>query len=81
MISCLMWNIYLYFIILKLFTNFQNIIFFVKIVANASLSKSNLDLSMINSECQDLFKRKLFVGNYVAISKLFFFASHGKINV
>jgi hypothetical protein len=24
-ISCLMWNIYLYFIILKLFTNFQNI--------------------------------------------------------
>ena len=32
-----MWNIYLYFIILKLFTNFQNIIFLVKIVANASL--------------------------------------------
>jgi hypothetical protein len=27
-------NIYLYFIILKLFTNFQNIIFWVKIVAN-----------------------------------------------
>jgi hypothetical protein len=25
MISCLMWKIYLYFIILKLFTNFQNI--------------------------------------------------------
>ena len=59
----------------------KHIIFFVKIVANASLSKSNLDLSMINSECQDLFKRKLFVGNYVAISKLVFFASHGKINV
>jgi hypothetical protein len=33
-ISCLMRNIYLYFIILKLFTNFQNIIFWVKIVAN-----------------------------------------------
>jgi hypothetical protein len=33
-----MWNIYLYFIILKLFTNFQNIIFGVKIVANASLN-------------------------------------------
>jgi hypothetical protein len=33
-----MWNIYLYFIILKLFTNFQNIyIFMVKIVGNASL--------------------------------------------
>ena len=32
-----MWNMYLYFIILKLFTNFQNIIFLVKIVANASL--------------------------------------------
>jgi hypothetical protein len=32
-----MWNIYLYFIILKLFTNFQNIIYLVKIVANASL--------------------------------------------
>ena len=35
-----MWNIYLYFIILKLFTNFQIIYFFlVKIIANASLSK------------------------------------------
>ena len=34
-----MWNIYLYFIILKLFTNFQNIIFLVKIVANASLTE------------------------------------------
>ena len=33
-----MWNIYLYFIILKLFTNFQNIILLVKIVTNASLS-------------------------------------------
>jgi hypothetical protein len=33
-----MWNIYLYFIILKLFNNFQNIIVFVKIVANAPLS-------------------------------------------
>ena len=40
-ISCLMWNIYLYFIILKLFTNFQNIIFLVKIVANATLNKKN----------------------------------------
>ena len=29
-----MWYIYLYFIILKLFTNFQNIIVLVKIVAN-----------------------------------------------
>ena len=27
-ISCLIWNIHLYFIILKLFTNFQNIQFF-----------------------------------------------------
>ena len=34
-----MWNIYLYFILLKLFTNFQkHIIFLVKIVANASLN-------------------------------------------
>ena len=33
-----MWNIYLYFIILKLFTYFQNMIFFIKIVANASLN-------------------------------------------
>jgi hypothetical protein len=38
MISCLMWNIYLYFIILKLFTNYQNIMFLVKIIANASLT-------------------------------------------
>ena len=38
MINCLMWNIYLYFIILKLYTNFQNIIFLVKVVANASLN-------------------------------------------
>ena len=37
-----MWNIYLYFIILKLFTNFQNMIFLVKIVANASLSILNV---------------------------------------
>jgi hypothetical protein len=36
--SCLMWNIYLYFIILKLFTNFQNIILLVKIVANDPLT-------------------------------------------
>jgi hypothetical protein len=43
-----MWNIYLYFIILKLFTNFQNIIFLVKIVANACLlskDKSVMDLA------------------------------------
>ena len=32
-----MWNIYLYFIILKLSTNFQNIILLDKIVANAPL--------------------------------------------
>ena len=32
-----MWNIHLYFIILKLSTNFQNIIILVKIVANDSL--------------------------------------------
>ena len=39
-----MWNIYLYFIILKLFTNFQSIIFLVKIVANASLNGRPLHL-------------------------------------
>jgi hypothetical protein len=33
-----MWNIYLYFIILKLFTNFQNIIVLVKIDAQALVS-------------------------------------------
>jgi hypothetical protein len=33
-----MWNIYLYFIILKPFTNFQNIVLLVKIVANAPLN-------------------------------------------
>jgi hypothetical protein len=46
-ISCLMWNIYLYFIILKLpvFTNFQNLFFFlVKIIANAALRKSFTNL-------------------------------------
>jgi hypothetical protein len=43
-----MCNIYLYFIILKLFTNFQNIIFWVKIVANASLNNKLLFATVIN---------------------------------
>ena len=49
-----MWNIYLYFIILKLFTNFQNIyMFLVKIVDNASL---RCDLIVNTSPFISLFK-------------------------
>ena len=51
-ISCLMWNIYLYFIILKLFTNFQNIIFLVKIVGvnnSININKTNNHLSPLES--------------------------------
>ena len=60
-ISCLMWNIYLYFIILKLITNFQNIIVLVKIVANASLSECKFRHPNSNQYSRKLVKLKLYI--------------------